>query len=114
MEILLGIWAAVAVLFFSLQFLLGQSRNLRRLLRGLSLGAIFAGISAYILINPLWQQGVIWGFSGLAYFIVSWLLTGQTYQTNENILGMDRFIGKEAVVIVSITPDTSRGRVRVT
>lgn len=71
-----------------------------------------AAVVAFLGATLLWQAIVFVAVFGLLLLIVS-LVSPPGENTHETVYGIDRVVGKEAVVLVAIDPKVAQGRVRV-
>lgn len=76
-------------------------------------GAAAASIAAFLDYGFLWQIGAFVLVTVAAVLLMRPLAARLTRQGGPNTWGIDRVIGKQAVVLIEISPMDGRGRVRV-
>ena len=101
------IWVFLALLFFFAEIFVPG-----RLFFSLGVGAIAGGVAAFLGVEPIWQLALFAGVA-LIIFLMFRLATRRNSTPHESVYGIDRVIGKEAIVVVAIDPKTAQGRVRV-
>lgn len=99
-------------LFLALLFLLIQIFAPGRTFLFLAIGAAVTALLAFLGLVPLWQLIVFVIISAVGVLYAS-LSTRRASGPGETVYGIDRVIGKEAIVVVAIDPKTAQGRVRV-
>lgn len=101
------IWVFLVLLFAFISFF-----ALTRTFRALSSGAVVAAIVSLFGVDLTWQL-VIFVVVTIILASVSYVATRQRGEDDETVYGIDRVVGKEAVVVVAIDPKIAQGRVRV-
>lgn len=76
-------------------------------------GAAAAAISAFLGYNPVWQLGAFITVSLATMLLMRPFAERVTRAGGDNFVGIDRVLGKTAVVLIAIEPREARGRVRV-
>jgi len=105
-------WTIIALLFFAFMLLTSSRLIWRALWIGLGSGSLMAALVSLLPFLPFYQWLV--GLpAALIIFLISYFVDRRPSTAGmENILGIDRIIGQEALVLITINPVT-HGRVRV-
>jgi membrane protein implicated in regulation of membrane protease activity len=101
------IWIFLVLLFAFISLFV-----LARAFRALSVGAAIAALVAFFGAALIWQLLIFIAVAALLLSIAA-LAAPRKSDTHETVYGVDRVVGKEAVVVVAIDPKTAQGRVRV-
>lgn len=101
------VWA-----FLALLFIVAEIFTAGLVMICFGIGAAVASVLAFLGLNLIWQ---LVGFTAVAALAIalSRPFANRVSNPSENVFGIDRVIGKEAVVIVAIDPKAAHGRVRV-
>lgn len=102
------VWATVALLLLIAEVFVSGF-----ILFGFAVGAAVAALIAFLGYSPLWQIGAFLAISFLMIVLMRPLANRLTRAGGHNRWGIDRVVGKRAVVLVAIDPLEARGRVRV-
>lgn len=107
MDFLWWIWALLALLFAVAEIFTAGF-----FLICFAIGAAAAGVLAYLGYGIAWQ---LIAFIGVSVAVLALLrpFAHRVSSQAENVFGIDRVIGKEAIVTVAIDPTRAHGRVRV-
>lgn len=101
------VWA-----FLALLFMIAEMVTAGFVMFCFGIGAAGAAVAAFLGLNLVWQLIIFATLSALA-IVLSRPFARRVSNQAENVFGIDRVIGKEAVVIVPIDPKSAQGRVRV-
>ena len=104
---LIAIWIGAAVIF-----LVAEIFTAGFFLIFFAFGAVGAAVAAMLGVDPIWQLAIFVALSTLALIFVRPFATRVSRQTR-NEVGIDRVIGKRAVVVDEIDPLRGKGIVRV-
>ena len=107
MDLIRWAWA-----FMALFFLIGELFTPGFILICFGIGAGAAAILAFLDVSLLWQFVAFAGVSGIS-ILLSRPFARRVSNPAENVFGVDRVLGKEAIVLIAIDPETAHGRVRV-
>ena len=107
MDYLQWIWVFLALLCFFVEVFAPGKRFLL-----LGIGAAVAALLAFLGITVVWQV-VAFAVVAAIGILAAQFTTRRATGSAETVYGIDRVIGKEAIVIVAIDPKTAQGRVRV-
>lgn len=102
------LWAAAALILF-----VAEIFTVGFFLICFAIGAAAAAGLAFAGFNFTWQVLAFLIGSVLALLVIRPFATRVTRSGGPNRVGIDRVLGKEAMVIEAIVPDQARGRVRV-
>ncbi len=106
-QYLIWIWLGVALIFF-----IAEIFTTGFFLMGFGIGAVAAGIVAILGFDPIWQFAAFIVFSALALAFLRPFANRVTSHT-KNSVGIDRVVGRPAVVLEEIDPIKATGMVRV-
>ena len=106
-NILIWLWAGAALLFFIAEIFTSGF-----FLVCFGIGAAAAAILAAFNVDVLWQFVAFIGVSALAVLFVR-PFANRVDSHTQNSVGIDRVVGKQAVVLEEIDPLMATGRVRV-
>jgi membrane protein implicated in regulation of membrane protease activity len=106
-NILIWLWAGAALLFF-----IAELFTAGFFLVCFGIGAVAAALLAAFNVDILWQFVAFIGVSGLAVVFVR-PFANQVSSHTDNPVGIDRVVGKPAVVLEEINPLLASGQVRV-
>ncbi len=101
------VWAALAIIFF-----VAEVFTMGFFLVCFGIGAVAAALLAVLGVDVLWQLVVFIGVSLVALAFLRPLAVRMTTHV-ANPGGIDRVIGKQAVVLEEINPHSATGRVRI-
>lgn len=104
---LIAIWIGAAVVFF-----IAEIFTAGFFLMCFGFGAAGAALAAMFGVDPIWQMVIFVALSALTLAFVRPFATRVSRQT-KNEVGIDRVLGKRAVVIDEIDPLRGKGIVRV-
>lgn len=104
---LIAIWIGAAVVFF-----IAEIFTAGFFLMCFGFGAVGAALAAMFGVEPIWQMVIFVALSALTLAFVRPFATRVSRQT-QNEVGIDRVLGKRAVVIDEIDPLRGKGIVRV-
>ncbi len=108
MEWIRWAWAVLALLLLVAEVFVSGF-----VLIGFAIGAAAASVVAFLDYSILWQVLVFVAASLLTLLLMRPLANRLTRQAEPNFVGIDRVLGKQAVVLLEINPLHARGRVRV-
>lgn len=106
-NILIWLWAGAALLFF-----IAEIFTAGFFLVCFGIGAVAAAILAAFGIDILWQFVAFIGVSALSVVLIR-PFANRIGSHSHNAVGIDRVVGKQAVVLEEINPLLASGRVRV-
>lgn len=104
---LIAIWIGAAVIFFVAEIFTAGF-----FLICFGVGAMGAAASAMLGVDPIWQLAIFVALSALALVFVR-PFAARVSSGDKNEVGIDRVLGKRAVVIDEIDPLRGKGIVRV-
>lgn len=106
-NLLIWIWAALAIIFF-----IAEVFTLGFFLVCFGIGAVAAALLALLGFDVIWQLVI---FIAVSLVALAFLrpLAKRAGDNVANPGGIDRVIGKQAVVLEEINPHTATGRVRI-
>ncbi len=107
MELIPWVWAILAVVFA-----IAEIFTAGFFLICFGVGAAAAAALAFLGIQFAWQLVTFVGVSGVVV-VLSRPLANRISNPNTRIVGIDRVLGQQAVVIETIDPQAARGLVRV-
>lgn len=100
-------WAAMAIIF-----LIAELFTTGFFLFCFGIGAAAAALLAYLGVDPFIQVAAFIGVSGMAVLLTR-PLTRRLNEEHQNFVGIDRVLGKRAIVLNEINPPQGAGMVRV-
>lgn len=106
-NILIWVWAALALIFF-----IAEIFTAGFFLVCFGIGAAVAALLALLGVDAVWQLAAFIGASLVALAFLRPLATRVGAQV-ANPGGIDRVVGKQAVVLEEINPHAASGRVRI-
>lgn len=104
---LVWIWFALAV-----TFAVAEIFTAGFFLICFSAGAAAAALLAFIGLDPLWQLAAFVAVSAAAV-VYSRTFADRISNPNTHMVGIDRVLGREAIVVEAIDPISARGVVRI-
>lgn len=106
-NIMIWIWAALALIFF-----IAEIFTAGFFLVCFGIGAAVSALLALFGVDPVWQIVAFIGASAIALaFLRPLAVSMSTHVANPG--GIDRVVGKQAVVLEEINPLAATGRVRI-
>ncbi len=108
MEWVKWMWAALALLLLIAEVFVSGF-----VMMCFAAGAAAASVAAFMGYDVIWQLGAFIVVTIAAVLLMRPLAARLTRTGGQNKWGIDRVVGKQAVVLIEISPLQARGRVRV-
>lgn len=107
MEYIKWVWAVLSLLFF-----IAEIFTAGFFLLCFGVGAAVASLLAFSGFDPVWQMAGFVGGSAIALLLVR-PFANRVSSHEPNVVGIDRVLDRQGVVIEAIDPVRAKGRVRV-
>ncbi len=101
-------WAALALILLLAEVFISGF-----LVGCFAVGAAAAAVVAFLGFDPIWQVAAFLVVSALVLVFLRPIAGRLTRKGGPNTVGIDRVMGKQAVVLVAIDPIAAIGRVRI-
>lgn len=107
MELVKWVWAILALLFF-----IAEIFTAGFFLICFGVGATAASVLAFAGFEPIWQMGGFVIGSAVSLILIR-PFANRVSSHEPNVVGIDRVLDKQGIVIEAIDPVSAKGRVRV-